>query len=75
MLACLHHYRKSVMIEFINTCLQKEDEFNIDELSQLHQWQLWQEEIMPGISLPPSLQKKCYEVCYLLLHMDFDHIL
>ena len=49
------------MIEFINTCLQKEDEFNIDELSQLHQWQLWQEELKSSVSLPPSLQEKCYD--------------
>ena len=45
--------------EFINACKEKEDEFNIDELFQLHQWQLWQEELKSNVSLPPSLQKKC----------------
>ena len=47
--------------EFINACLRKEDEFTSDGLSQLHQWQLWQEEIKSDISLPSSLQKRCYE--------------
>ena len=31
-----------------------------DGYSQLHQWQLWQEEIKSNVTLPPSLQKKCY---------------
>jgi len=30
--------------EFINACLKHEDEFKIKQLSQLHQWHLWQEE-------------------------------
>jgi len=45
--------------EFINACIEKEDEFNIDVLFQLHQWQLWQEELKSNVTLPPSLQKKC----------------
>ena len=45
--------------EFINACLQNEDDFEWEGLSQLHQWQLWQEEIKSRASLPPSLQKKC----------------
>ena len=47
--------------EFINACLQKEDEFNHVDLFQLHQWQLWQEELKSNVRLPPSLQEKCYE--------------
>ena len=47
--------------EFINVCIEKEDEFKMDEaLFQLHQWQLWQEELKSNVSLTPSLQKKCY---------------
>jgi len=47
--------------EFINTCLKKENEFILEHLRQLYQWQLWQEEIKSDVSLPESLQKKCYE--------------
>ena len=46
--------------EFINMSLQEEDEFELEGLCQLHQWQLWQDELKSGIILPPSLQKKCY---------------
>ena len=47
--------------DFINTCLKKEDEFKLEALVQLHQWQLWQDEIKSGVSLPLSLKKKCSE--------------
>ena len=49
--------------EFINACLEKEveDEFELEALLQLHQWQLWQDEIKSDISLPSSLKKRCYE--------------
>jgi len=47
--------------EFINTCLKKENDFILEELRQLHQWQLWQDEIKSDVSLPLSLQKKCHE--------------
>jgi len=47
--------------EFINACLEKEYEFIPEALTQLHQWQLWQDEIKSGVSLPPSLKKRCYE--------------
>ena len=46
--------------EFINACIEKEDEFELEALFQLHQWQLWQEELKSNVSLPPSLQKMCY---------------
>jgi len=47
--------------EFINACLRNEESFELEELRQLHQWQLWQEELKSDISLPSSLQKRCYE--------------
>jgi len=48
-------------IEFITACLRKEDEFILEHFRQLHQWQLWQDEIKSDISLPSSLKKRCYE--------------
>jgi len=45
---------------FIN-CLGKEDGFILEDLTQLHQWQLWQDEIKSDVSLPPSLKEKCSE--------------
>jgi len=47
--------------EFINACLRNEESFELEELRQLHQWQLWQEELKSDISLPSSLKKICYE--------------
>jgi len=49
--------------DFINACLirKKENDFIEEDFRQLHQWQLWQEEIKSDISLPPPLKKKCYE--------------
>jgi len=47
--------------EFLTACLKKENDLNIENLCQLHQWQLWQDEITSDISLPESLQMKCYE--------------
>ena len=40
--------------EFINACLEKKDEFVLEALLQLHQWQLWQDEIKSDISLPSN---------------------
>ena len=47
--------------DFIKACLEKEDEFNTLTLTQLHQWQLWQEELNSTVRLPPSLQGKCHD--------------
>jgi len=47
--------------EFINACSKKENHFIPEALAQLHQWQLWQDEIKSDISLPLSLKKRCYE--------------
>mmetsp|Transcript_31098 Transcript_31098/g.65629 ORF Transcript_31098/g.65629 Transcript_31098/m.65629 type:complete len:606 (+) Transcript_31098:219-2036(+) len=45
--------------DFIQICLENEDEFTLEALSQLHQWQLWQEQLETNIRLPPSLEEKC----------------
>ena len=47
--------------DFINACLNKEDDFTPEALAQLHQWQLWQNELKSGLTLPESFQKKCYD--------------
>ncbi|EJK53743.1 hypothetical protein THAOC_26753, partial [Thalassiosira oceanica] len=36
-----------------------ENEFSVEEFRQLHQWQLWQQELQSGIELPRSLRAKC----------------
>jgi len=35
------------------------NDFVPEDLRQLHQWQLWQDELKSGINLPPALRKKC----------------
>ena len=45
--------------DFIQACASKENTFIDENLSQLHQWQLWQQELRSGIELPKSLQEKC----------------
>ena len=47
--------------EFTDACLRKENSFNVENLSQLHQWQLWHEELKSDVSLPQSLEKRCYD--------------
>ena len=47
--------------DFIGACLEKENDFSLKCFPWLHQWQLWQEELKSGITLPPSLWKKCWE--------------
>jgi hypothetical protein len=47
--------------DFISACLSKENEFYGAELRQLHQWQLWQEELKSDVRFPPSLRDKCRE--------------
>ena len=44
---------------FIGACASKENTFSEENLSQLHQWQLWQQELKPGMDLPQSTQEKC----------------
>ena len=45
--------------DFINALQAKAHGFVPANLSQLHQWQLWQDELKSGINLPPALCKKC----------------
>ena len=47
--------------EFIRACLDKDDKITSEGLRQLHQWNLWQEELKSSIRLLPSLQEKCNE--------------
>jgi hypothetical protein len=45
--------------DFITALQTKANDFGTEECSQLHQWQLWQDEIKSGINLPPALREKC----------------
>jgi len=45
--------------DFINALQAMANDFVPEDLRQLHQWQLWQDELKPGIDLPPALRKKC----------------
>ncbi len=41
--------------------ISKEHDFSKEELSQLHHWQLLQEELKSDVRLPPSLGDKCHK--------------
>jgi hypothetical protein len=43
------------------------DGFVREALFQLHQWQLWQDELKSGINLPPALREKCRQAFNLRL--------
>jgi hypothetical protein len=45
--------------DFVAALQAKADDFGLKDLSQLHQWQLWQDEIKSGTNLPPALREKC----------------
>jgi hypothetical protein len=45
--------------DFVTALQSKANGFVLENLSQLHQWQLWQDEIKSGINLPPALREKC----------------
>lgn len=46
----------------ITALMEKENEFNTEELIQLHQWNLWSVlELDSGVCLPQSLRKRCLE--------------
>jgi hypothetical protein len=45
--------------DFISACLAKEIDFSLRGYTQLHQWQLWQEELKSDVRLPLSLREKC----------------
>lgn len=38
---------------FVEACLEKEKDFTTTETNQLHQWQLWQNELGSGVEFPP----------------------
>jgi hypothetical protein len=45
---------------FINKCLGKKDGFSLEDLSQLHQWHLWQTKEKSRTGSPEALQDTCY---------------
>jgi hypothetical protein len=45
--------------DFVTALQSKANGFVRENLFQLHQWQLWQDEIKSGINLPPALREKC----------------
>jgi hypothetical protein len=48
-------------IDFVAILQSKANDFGTDGYSQLHQWQLWQDELKSDINLPPSLRDKCHQ--------------
>ena len=45
--------------DFVAALQANVDRFVREDLFQLHQWQLWQDELKSGINLPPVLRDKC----------------
>jgi hypothetical protein len=46
---------------FINKCSEETDGFSLVDLSQLHQWHLWQTKEKSRTGLPEALQDRCYK--------------
>ena len=46
---------------FVQICQTRKDDFTLEELCQLHQWNLWQKELKSDINLPSELKGKCYQ--------------
>jgi hypothetical protein len=46
---------------FIDKCLGKRNGFSLEDLSQLHQWHLWQTKEKSNVGVPESLQDRCYK--------------
>ncbi|EJK71902.1 hypothetical protein THAOC_06615, partial [Thalassiosira oceanica] len=44
---------------YVSALASNEKDFSAEGLAQLHQWQLWQQELESGIELPESLRAKC----------------
>ncbi|EJK65038.1 hypothetical protein THAOC_14163, partial [Thalassiosira oceanica] len=44
---------------YVGALASRENAFSEEDLSQLHQWQLWQQELESRIELPRSLRAKC----------------
>jgi hypothetical protein len=53
--------------DFIVALHAKANDSVTEEYFQLHQWQLWQDEIKSGINLPPELCEKCRKAFLLQL--------
>ena len=47
--------------EFVGACSEKKNELTLEEKCQLHQWNIWQQELKCSIQLPKPLQEECYE--------------
>jgi hypothetical protein len=45
--------------DFMIALQAKANDFGMEGYRQLHQWQLWQEELKSGINLPPALCEEC----------------
>ena len=45
--------------DFDDVCQARANDFGMEGYFQLHQWQLWQDELKSGINLPPALRKNC----------------
>ncbi len=45
--------------DFISACTSNENDLSGEGHSQLHQWQLWQEELKSGVRLPLALRDQC----------------
>jgi hypothetical protein len=45
--------------DFVAALQANVDRFVREDLCQLHQWQLWQDELKSGINLPPALLENC----------------
>ena len=45
--------------DFVAALQAKANDFVPEDLRQLHQWQLWQDELKSGINLPPALREEC----------------
>jgi hypothetical protein len=50
----------AIQCRFCAALQAKENDFGKKDLSQLHQWQLWQNELKSDIRLPPALSQKCH---------------
>jgi hypothetical protein len=53
--------------DFVAALQAKANDFGLDGYSQLHQWQLWQDELKSGINLPQALRDKCCQAFDLLV--------
>jgi hypothetical protein len=47
--------------DFVAALQARAVDFVLVECRQLHQWQLWQNELKSGINLPPAPRKKCHQ--------------